>query len=711
LVQAGFALHDGNTRAVLEICRRLDGIPLAIELAAARLRVLSLDQLASRLDQRLGLLTGGSRMLPPRQQALRATIDWSYALLDPAERQLFDRLSVFAGGWTLEAAEAIAAGEAGQGITVLDLLARLVDRSMVSVHSEDGGVAVRYRLLETLRQYGRECLEGREEAEAARARHAGFFLQLAEQAEPELRGPAQRQCLDRLDREQDNLREALSWALERGQSAVGLGLGAALWRFWRIRGHFTEGRRWLEALLGLAEGADTSGVLRVRALSGSGQLAFAQGSWEAAEACFSASLDLSRETGDLTGVATALGDLGRIAQARGDYVNATTLFEQSLALCRQSRDKAGVATCLDDLGEVARHRGEYRRATAMDEEALDLQLELGDSWGMAFSLNELANVARHQGDYARGREFAAEALGIQRELGDLRGAGYSLNNLGIMAQATGEQRDAARLFEEALSLFHATGDKRGVSTVLPGLSTIAVVQGNLEEARELSEQALKLHRELGEDRAIAQRLDGLGRLALAAGDTQRALNLHRESLALFDRIGDQRGVAMALDGVASVTAVNGQQRRAAELFGATSALCEALQVAPDFGAYVEPGAREAILAELRRCLSEEAFARAWDRGRRLPLTRAVTELLSSESGRPSSPARDTRTLGQSPVPLTSREWDVVRLVVQGHTNREIGEALVISTGTVRTHVEHVLSKLGVRSRAEIAAWAVERRLP
>jgi predicted ATPase/DNA-binding CsgD family transcriptional regulator/DNA-binding XRE family transcriptional regulator len=709
LVQAGFALDERNTPTVVEVCRRVDGIPLAIELAAARLRVLGLEQLAVRLDQRFRLLTSGDRSAPPRQQTLRATIDWSYTLLDPPERQLFDRLSVFAGGWTLDAAEAIVASDCVEAAGVLDRLARLVDRSMVVVDSVAGGAAVRYRLLDTLRQYGREQLEARGETEAARARHASFFLRLAEQAEQELQGPGQRRWLDRLDVEQGNLREVLAWTVERGEVADGLRLGVALWRFWSIRGHLTEGRRWFEALLARAEAASVPLALRARALSGSGHLAFAQGSWEAAAACFETSLALCQEAGDLAGVAVALRDLGRVAQGRGEYAAASTRYEQSLALCRQLGDRAGVATCLDDLGEVARHRGEYERAGALDEEALALQRELGDAAGMAFSLNELANVARHQGDYVRGRAFASEALALQRELGDRRGAGYSLNNLGVMAQAMDEHDKAAHLYEEALMLFRETGDKRGISVVLPGLSAIAYAQEKVEEARVLAEQALQLHRELGEDRAIAQRLDALGRLARAMGDTQRACGLHRESLVLFARIGDQRGTAMALDGLATVAAFSGEPRRAAELFGVASALRDAIHAAPDFGAYVDPKVREATIAELRTCLGEEAFARAWELGRSLPLDQAVAEVVSGETGRPRTHARKPSRWPHA-EPLTSREQDVARLVAQGRTNREIGEALVISSGTARTHVEHVLTKLDVRSRAEIAAWAVAHGL-
>jgi predicted ATPase/DNA-binding CsgD family transcriptional regulator/transcriptional regulator with XRE-family HTH domain len=708
-VQSDFQLTEHNGPAVAGVCARLGGLPLAIELAAARVRMLGPEQILERLDDAFALLVGGSRTAPTRQQTLRATIDWSYALLDQRERQLFERVSVFAGGWELEAAEAVAADGGVQAAAVLDLLGHLVDRSMVLVDADASGAAVRYRLLDTLRQYGRERLEARGEAGAVRARHADAFVRLAERAEQELHGPGQRRWLDRLEAEQGNLREALAWAVEREEVVPGLRLGAALWRFWSIRGHLAEGRRWLEALLALAERGAAPVVLLARALRGVGHLAFARGSVEAAAACFDASRALCLEADDQVGVAAALRDLGSIEQARGDYARATTLYEQSLGLYRRLGDTAGVATCLDDLGEVARHRSEYERAAALDEEALALQRELGDAAGMAFSLNELANVARHRGEYARGRAFATEALALQRELGDLRGAATSLNNLGIMAQACGEHEEADRLYQEALSLFRETGDKHGISVVLPGLSASAYVRGDVEQARRLAEQALRLHRDLGEERAIAQRLDALGRLARLTGDGERARGLHRESLALFARLGDRRGMAMALDGFAALAALHGEPIRAIELFGVASALREAIGAAPDFGAYVDPAATEAVLAELRACLGEDAFARAWAGGRRQPLEQAVAAVLAGEGRWPSARA-GTPPRRLPGDPLTSREREVVRLVARGSTNREIAAALLISPGTARTHVEHVLAKLGVRSRVEIAAWASARGL-
>ncbi len=708
-VQHAFALNVQNGAAVAGICARLDGLPLAIELAAARMQVLAPEQILERLDDAFRLLVGGRRTAPTRQQTLTATLDWSWVLLEEREQRLFERLSVFVGAWDLAAAEVVCVGGEVTTDAVLDLLAQLVNKSLVGVESTTGESSARYRFLEVVRQYALERLEARHEVQAFQDRHFNFFGDLAHVAGMALRGPEQQVWLDRLDREHGNLRGALTWTRNHGQVTAGLKMAVDLWRFWSIRGHLAEGREWLATLLELSDSQLVPIELLSAGQSAQGHLTFAQGDWARAELCFETSLALSRESGDSAGVAASIRDLGTVAQGQGEYDRAYRLLVQSLSQWRELGDMAGVATCLDDLGEIARHRGDYDQAAELDTESLALKRNLGDVCGAAFSLNELANVARHRGDYKRGQAFASEALALQREIGDRRGTGYSLNNLGIMAQVRGEHQAAAHLYEEALMLFREAGDKRGLSVVLPGLSGIAQARGDLEAARVLAEQALELHRELGEDRAIAQRLGGLGRIACAAGDTQRAWNVHRESLALFSRIGDKRGVAMALDGIATVAALDGHSRFAAELFGVANALRDAIHAAPDFGAYVDTRVGERAVAELRHSLGDEAFAQAWESGRSLPVAQAITEVLSSNSlpletraGKPSPRQRGS--------PLTSRERDVVRLVAEGRTNREIGGALVISAGTARVHVEHVLAKLGLRSRAQIAVWAVEHDL-
>jgi predicted ATPase/DNA-binding XRE family transcriptional regulator len=656
-----FALTEANSPAIAQICRRTDGIPLALELAAARVSVLSVEQIAERLDDALHLLVAGSRMAPARQQTLRATLDWSYSLLEEREKRLFERLSVFASAWDLEAAEAVCAGDEVEPSNVLNALGRLVDKSLVLAEPNQVRVA-RYRLLEPLRQYARERLQATPEGERVRLRLADFFLQVAEQAEPALTGPDQQARLHALEKDHDSLRAVLHWALEHRDESRGLRLAVALGRFWRIRGHLVEGSEWLEQLLKLGGTAPQPTAVRAKAETHAGHLAFAQGRWEAAEIHYQSSLAIQRRAGDRLGIAGSQRDVGSVAQAQGEYGRASALYELSLALLRKQRAKQGIAECLNDLGEIARHRSEYERANELNEEALSLQRELGDTWGVARSLRELASVARHRGEYARSLALSEQALELQLSLGDRLGEAYCRSNLALVAQRQGNHAYASSLFECALVLFQDAGDRRGVSMATAGLASIASRNGNMVKARHLAEQALEIHLELGDHRAVAQRLWDLGRFSQAAGDIQQAAALHRESLDIFARLGDRRGMARALEGVASA-AMADQPVRAAKLFGAASALRKAIRADPG-----ESVSIEGMVAELRQQLGVEAFDVAWRAGIDLSLERALALSVIRPSGRRAA-GLPQQTLRRPSDPFTPWEREVVQLVAQGRTNR------------------------------------------
>ena len=371
-----FALTPQNASAVAEICRRLDGIPLAIELAAARVATMSVEEIAARLGDSLGLLTQGSRTAPPRQRTLRAALGWSHDLLSEPERRLFARLSVFVGGFSLEAAEAVAPGDGIEKGEVLDLLSGLVDKSLV-VAEATGEDEVRYGMLEPVRQYARERLEESGETDDLLSRHAAYFLAEAEAAEPELVGPQQRWWLSRLEREHGNMRAALGWSLERGDE-LGLRLGGALSRFWYARGYLSEGRRWLEEGLSVVGGA-ASAPVRAKALGEAGGLAEAiRATYEQARAAHEASLDIYRRLGDERGIATCLRNLGSVASTQGHYGRATELLGESLTLLRRSGTDTDVVRVLIRLGILAISRGEHARAVAWFEEALSLARKTGD---------------------------------------------------------------------------------------------------------------------------------------------------------------------------------------------------------------------------------------------------------------------------------------------------------------------------------------------
>jgi predicted ATPase/class 3 adenylate cyclase len=370
-----FTITAQNAQAVAQICHRLDGIPLAIELAAARVKALGVDQLVARLDDRFRLLTGGSRTALPRHQTLRAAMDWSFALLTEQEQILLRRLSVFAGGWSLEAAEAICPGDAIEGPDILDLLTRLVDRSLVIVEPRSG--EARYHLLETVRQYARDRLLESGEAAGIRIRHQGWFLALAERAEPELRGPSQMIWLERLKTEHDNLRVALEWSkMDANSALLGVRLVGALQWFWFMFMHnYVEGREWLQWALSRA--TEVPAHTRAKLLTGAGMMAWVLYEHERARALLQESLSLFRRLGDNWAIAFALHHLAHVAVAQGDFGQGTTLFEESLALFRETGDRWGLGLTLTCLGDAAIGQGDYHRAEPLLEESLTLFREAG----------------------------------------------------------------------------------------------------------------------------------------------------------------------------------------------------------------------------------------------------------------------------------------------------------------------------------------------
>jgi predicted ATPase/DNA-binding CsgD family transcriptional regulator len=457
-VMPGFTLTDQNARAVSEVCQHLDGVPLAIELAAARVRVLAPAQIAERLDDRFGLLTGGSRTAPPRHQTLRAALAWSYDLLSAAERLLFDRLSVFAGGWSLEAAEGVASCERGTDplaarTSLLDTLASLVDKSLVLAEAGADG-PIRYRLLETLRQYGQERLTERGDAEASRRRHADFFLSLAEHAGQELHGPEQRVWLARLAQEQDNFRAALGWSIERGEQEISLRLSGALAGFWRSRAYVNEGWEWL--LRALKPGGGSTAV-RAQALNAAASLAHYRADHATASASYAESLALWRQLGDEHGIANALEGLGITEVNRGEPDLAESPLLESLARFRALGDRLGIAGCLSNLGNLAHARRELKHAGALFQESLVLAREQGDTWHTAYVLHAQGHLAWNQGDDARAAALLKESLVLSGELEDRRGIAAGLESLALVAGGQHQADRAARLFGAAASLRAVVG--------------------------------------------------------------------------------------------------------------------------------------------------------------------------------------------------------------------------------------------------------------
>jgi len=581
-VAPGFRLTEANAATIGQVCARLEGLPLALELAAARARVLAIEQILDRLDDALRLLTGGGRAAPTRQQTMRAALDWSYSLLTPAEQAVFERLAVFAGGCDLEAAEAACIGADLPPDEVLDVLSRLVDKSLLLV--EERTATARYRLLEPVRQYALARLKDSGGLELVRAAHAAHYRALADRAAPALRGPAQVAWLNRLEGERDNLRAALHYAASSGEVESALRLAVALAPFWDAHGHLSEGRRWLDTLLASPLAAAVPATLRARTL--------------------------------LAG--------GRLAQWQTDLEAAAVLLEECLALARPLHDRPLIAEALVYLGAVRRRQGSLASSVLLLEQSLALYGDADDPWGVALALTTLAVTIRFQGDAAR----------------------------------------SATLLEESLELFRQVGDVRWIAITLTMLGYALLRQG-------------------GPDRA--------GRLIL-------------EGLAGHRAVGDRAFLIFGLLDMAAVYAAQGQPRRAARMLGAMAALCETLGVglAPMNRADHDP-----VVVTLRGQLGEPDFERAWTAGRALTLDQALQEALAPVAPASSRLAAATSP-GGPPEPLTSREEEVARLLARGLTDRQIADALVISIRTVGVHVQHLIAKLGVRSRWQVADWAAQR---
>ena len=452
----GFTLTPENVRAVTEICQRLDGIPLAIELAAARMGVLSAAQISERLGDSLDLLTGGARTATPRHQTLRGALDWSHELLAESERRLFGRLSVFAGGFSLEAAEAVGAGDGIEGGEVLDLLSSLVDKSLVVAETPSRGEQTpRYRLLEPVRQYTRERIEQSGEVDEVRRRHATFFLALAEEAEPESKGAQREAWLSRLEIEHGNLRAALEWMLKRGEDGPSLRMGGALGEFWYTRGYHNEGRRWLEAVL--ANGGLSPASARVKVLTKAGYIAGDQGDYERAAALGEEGLALSRRSGDRTGAAAALHTLGTVALHRNECGEASALLEEALALRRSLGDTMGVGRVLQALGVTAVIRRDFERAVALHEEGLPLACEMGDRLGIALFLGQGALAYLGRGDHRRADALCAEGIELSWQLAHEYTLIFVLHIAAVLAGSRGRPNRAARLWGAAEALREAAG--------------------------------------------------------------------------------------------------------------------------------------------------------------------------------------------------------------------------------------------------------------
>lgn len=659
-----FAPNEAAVHAIAALCSRLDGLPLALELAAARISILSPQALLARVEHRLSLLTAGPRDAPARQRTLRETLTWSYDLLSPAEQSLFRRLSVFSGGFTIAAAEAVAGG---QDDTVSGGVSALVAQSLLR-HEEPAGGEPRFTILETLREFGLDQLGTDREEDQTRRAHAAFCLALAERAEPELTGPEQQAWLDRLDTEHTNLRQALDWlVVDDPPSAVHL--AGLLWRFWWTRGHLAEGRRRLEATLATDAGTQPD---RARALYGAGSLAGEQGDYAAATAHLNAALAAFRETGDRLGEALALTDLGLIARDEGEPDRAEELHRAALALRRAAVDSRGIAISLSNIGVLALIRGDYEDAEVALAEAVGAFRALQDHRSLATAVSMQADAAHRRGRYARAIGLSREAIDLLQELGDRAAVAMTLTTLAACLRAQGAPAEARSRYEESLTHFRDLGHRRGAAAALTDLAD----------------------------------------LSLDAGDLVRARSLLGEALASLGPDGDRYLIPGAIETTARASYLAGAAARAARLLGAAAAQRDAVGLTRSPPS--EPAYQQLVTA-VSAALGPTAFAAAWQSGSALSLAALFAEATALAAGDdlPDDAAVPSPT--PDPIPaagadLTPREREVLLLLAEGRSNQEIADALSISLLTAKTHVTRILTKLHLPSRASAAAYALRHGL-
>jgi len=659
-VNMEFRVNNENAPALAEICSRLDGIPLAIELAAARIKVLSVEKICERLTDRFSLLTGGKRTALPRQQTFRAMVDWSYDLLSEKEKILWERLSVFTGGWTLESAEEICTDEKIKGMEILDLLNALTEKSIV-IYGIDKG---RYRILETLKQYGEEKLRDSGGKEDLLRKHLTYFMELSEKAQPKLKGSEMQVWLEKLEADHSNLQSATEWSIRDGNKEEGARLAGALGYFWNIRGDYSTGRRLLESILDNAQGV--SRISLAKLLNSLGSIVMSLGEYERAQKFLEESLSLRREMGEKHGIAYSLNSLGHVAYYRGYYEQAQKLYEESLSLRREMEDKSGIANSLNNLGNVAYYLGNSEQAQKLFEESLSLRREMEDKSGIAFSLNGLGSVAYHQGNYEQAQKLYEECLALSREIGEKRGIVFSLNNLGNVASKQGNYEQAQKFFEESLTLSREIGDKHGIAYSLNSLGHVAYYRGYYEQAQKLYEESLSLRREMGNKSGIADSLNSLGNLAYNQENYEQAKKFCEESLTLRREMGNKSGIADSLNSLGNLAHNQGNYEQAQKfyeeslilrletvykdeisnnLLGFAGILCAANKLSM---AVMLLGAVEAVLKSmgtildrdgqklqkqivnmLHEKLSDEEFSKYFEEGKKLTLEQAAELALSN----------------------------------------------------------------------------------
>lgn len=656
-----FRVNNDNAMSLARICYQLDGIPLAIELAVARIKILSVQKICEKLNDRFNLLTQGKRTSLQRQQTLRALIDWSYDLLSEKEKLLFNRLSVFTGGWNLEAAEAICSDVKLFNNEILELTDHLNEKSLLIFDSEKE----RYRILETLRMYGKEKLkENPDECRIMLSKHLKYFTDFAEYGELKLKGSEEKLWLEKFEEDHGNIQSAIEWSVKEGESEAGVRIAGAMQLFWGIRGHLTVGKHLLEttlvnssmvskSVLGkaksrlgsqliylgefdkaknyLEEGlsllreAEDKNIIK-DTLNSLGNVYSYLGDYNTARDLFEENLSLGRSTGDKHIVAISLNNLGNKDYVEGNYESARELYEESLSIRREMGNKQGVAIALYNLGNIAFDMGDFAKCKKLFEESLIVSRDIGDKRMIASALNCLGGVATFQGEFDTAKNLIDESLELNREIGEKRNIARSLSFLGRLEQNIGNFDVALNIFNETLALTTQIGEKNGIAFALTDIGIVYYLQKNLDSAKRHFMESLEMRKELGEKLAIAISLNDMGYVFYSCGDNSLAKKYFIESIELRTELKEANNIPSSIIGLSGVNLIEDPKRSAILLGAAEAAICSTTTCSGQ----IEKMLYREISEQLRSILKEEEFIKYVEIGRKMEIEETADLILRNK---------------------------------------------------------------------------------
>ena len=557
-VNSAFRVNNSNAAALAEICYQLDGIPLAIELAAARTKILNIEKIHERLNDRFRLLTGGKRTALPRQQTLSALIDWSYDLLSEEEKIMWNRLSIFSGGWKMEAAEEICPDEMISKHDVMDIISSLTEKSII-IYNE---VKARFSMLESIRQYGEEKNNEKRETEKLPDKHLHYYLKLAESANKKIREP---ESLQILDSESGNIEKSFKLAVENNYTEFGLRLAFAMGKYWQLRGYLSDGIRRFESVL--PEKPEIKDSIYCKVICQLGNFARLKGDVDRARKLIEESLQISRDMGDRSGIKDTLVRLGILEYDQGRFEEAAKSYEESLAINRESGDKLSIAILLNNLGNVYSNQGDYSRAFKLYEESLATRREYGDVLGSAICLNNLGIIAYEQGEYEKAEDLLQESLKFRYQMGDRQGIAITLMNLGNTSYNQGEYKKAYGLYKESLEISLEIDDKGCIADTLYYLGNVLLEQNDPEQSLKYFQDSLVLSREIKAKSQIAIALYGLGRSSFLRNEFEEAGKYYKESADLNIQSGNKKDIALTLLRYSEMLVKCGSYGTVAKLFG------------------------------------------------------------------------------------------------------------------------------------------------